>query len=634
MVDQARPEDTNSTDDHDVTSWAVENAFVRPQLSGISGSATSLSRAPAFSTVPGASAGPAAVNTTIPAAPPVPVQRSTAPGPTAQGPTAQGSNLRTSIATRPAARRATALETLAGPAPLTEDDTWQRVPVGRLTAVAGPGLAIAVILIGAGYLTWRAGTLGGSGVTGFLFYCAEVASYLTIVWTAVMTSRIRPGRVRRPPTPTGTLDVFVTVCGEPVEIVEATLRAALAIDYPHRTYVLNDGRIARRENWREIDELAARLGLTCFTRTTGAKGKAANLNHALARTGSEAIMTLDADHVAVPDLAERVLGYLRNPQVGFVCTEQRFDVGRYDVLNNAEPMLYRAVQPAKDRDGAASSCGNGTLYRRSALTAAGGFSEWNIVEDLHTSYELHSRGWRSVYHPQPVSVGIAPATAAEYAKQRSRWAMDGLRLLLFDNPLRKPGLTGWQRAHYLHTGVGYLVACAQMMFLLGPPMNALAGVQIAAGVSLTDYVLHALPYLVGSMLVVARHTGLRGAHRTIASTLFNAPLYALAFVRVVLAGRPESGATAKTALPRMSFLLLPQALFAAALISTIVVVGLDPDVADLSALVWAGALLAMIAGPLSALSERSSVVERAQLPIRAAIAVTVLGLATTALLTS
>uniref|UniRef100_UPI00047742CD glycosyltransferase n=1 Tax=Parafrankia elaeagni TaxID=222534 RepID=UPI00047742CD len=496
---------------------------------------------------------------------------------------------------------------------------------------AGPVMAVAVVVIGVVYLVWRAGTLDGTGVAGRLFYTAEVVSYLAIVWTAVMMCRVRPGHVRRPPAPAGTLDVFVTVCGEPVEIVEATLRAALAIDYPHRTYVLNDGRIARRENWRDIDALAARLGLTCFTRTVGAKGKAANLNHALARTDAEAIMTLDADHVAVPDLAERVLGYLRDPEVGFVCTEQRFDLGRYDVLNNAEPMLYRAVQPAKDRDGAASSCGNGTLYRRTALESAGGFSEWNIVEDLHTSYELHARGWRSVYHPEAVSVGIAPATAAEYAKQRSRWAMDGLRLLLFDNPLRKQGLTGWQRAHYLHTGIGYLVACVQMMFLLGPPMSALGGLEIASGVSLTGYVLHALPYLLSSMLLVAAYAGLRGAQRTIASTLFNAPLYALAFIRVMLSGRPESGATAKAALPRMSILLLPQVLFAAGLAATILAIGLDPATADLSALVWAGILLAMIAGPLSALSERRAVVERAQVPIRAVIAVTVLGFAMTAL---
>ncbi|MCK9898324.1 hypothetical protein [Frankia sp. AgB32] len=62
-------------------------------------------------------------------------------------------------------------------------------------------------------------------------------------------------------------------------------------------------------------------------------------------------------------------------------------------------------------------------------------------------------------------------------------------------------------------------------------------------------------------------------------------------------------------------------------------VGLHPHPADLSAPVWAGALLAMIAGPLSALSRRPSLVERAQRPIRVTIAATVLGFAAKALLT-
>ncbi len=517
--------------------------------------------------------------------------------------------------------------------PVDSSGTWVRVPLPWwASTAAGPAAALAITVVGAVYLAWRAGTLGGTGVAGHLFYAAEVMGYFAIVWTAVMASRMRRGYVRHPPAPTGTLDVFVTVCGEPVEIVEKTLHAAMAIDYPHRTYVLNDGRIAGRDNWQEIDALAARLGLPCFTRIDGPRGKAANLNQALLRTNGDAIMTLDADHVAVPDLGEQVLGYLRDPAVAFVCTEQRFDVGRHDVLNNAELILYRMVQPARDRDDASSSCGNGTLYRRAALASVGGFSEWNIGEDLHTSYELHAAGWRSVYHPGHVSVGIAPATAAEYAKQRSRWTMDGLRILLFDNPLRKPGLTGWQRAHYLHGSVGCLLASVQMLFLVGPPLSVLAGVQFASGVSLTAYVLHALPYLLGSFLFVAAYIGPGGAQRTVASTLFNAPLYALAFLRVMLAGQPEAGVTAKAALPRMSVLLLPQWLFAAVLMATFAGFALDPDMADLSALVWAGVLLSMVAGPLSALSEQREAVERAQVPIRVTIAAVVLVLATIALI--
>jgi cellulose synthase (UDP-forming) len=491
----------------------------------------------------------------------------------------------------------------------------------------GPLAGAAIVVVGAVYIVWRFGTLSGTGVLGWLFYAAEIVSFLAVAWTAVMVGRMHRGYVRRAPSPTGTLDVFVTVCGEPVDMVEATLRAALAIDYPHTVYVLNDGKIAGLANWQEIDNLAARLGITCFTRGEGAKGKAANLNYAFARTTGDAIATLDADHLAVSDLAQQVVGYLRDRRVGFVCTAQKFDTGEADVLNNAEPILYRSIQPAKDRDGAAFSCGNGTVYRRAALASIGGFSEWNLVEDLHTSYRLHAKGWESVYHATPISEGTAPGTAAEYARQRLRWATDNLRLFLFDNPLRHPGLRPWQRAHYLHTSGGGLMASVQMVFLLGPALSILFGVQFAADVTMASYLLLATPYLVGSLLfVVAYAGGLAAAQRTVGSVLFNAPIYLIAFVRVVRGPRPDSGATAKVALPRMSTMLLPQAGFVVVLLAAIGWYAADPHATQFMAVIWAGVLLSMIASPMSALTERRRLVEAAQWPIRILIIGTLLGL--------
>ena len=36
----------------------------------------------------------------------------------------------------------------------------------------------------------------------------------------------------------------------------------------------------------------------------------------------------------------------------------------------------------------------------------GAGSEWNVVEDLHTSYRLHRDGWTSVYERQPVEMTV------------------------------------------------------------------------------------------------------------------------------------------------------------------------------------------------------------------------------------
>ncbi|KLL10155.1 MULTISPECIES: glycosyltransferase [Protofrankia] len=488
---------------------------------------------------------------------------------------------------------------------------------GRTGRVAG----LLVIALGAIYLAWRTATLGGTSAIGYLFYAAELVAYLAVGWTAVMMGRLRPGAARQAPPPVGTLDVFVTVCGEPAAMVERTLRFALAIDYPHQTYVLNDGRIAGRKDWREIDALASRLGVPCFTRVDGTPGKAGNLNHALARTRGDAVLALDADHLVVPDLGEQVVGYLRDPDVGFVCTAQRFDTGRLDVLNNADSIFYRSLQPAKERDNAAVSCGNGTLYRRSALESVGGFSEWNIVEDVQTSYELHAHGWSSVYHPVPISIGTAPATAAVYAKQRLRWAMDSTRLLLFDNPLAKPGLTRWQRAHYLHSTLSPLLASVQVVFALGPVLSIVFRSQLASTGSQRAYLLFGLPYFASTLFFIAAYAGTRAAPRTVSSVLFNSPIYLLALARVASGYRPRSsGTTEKAFQPKVSLLMLPQVLLAAVLVFSVVFYAFDTR-ADrpVEALAWAGILLVTLAGPLSSVSERRAAVERWQAPIRGAI---------------
>ena len=317
----------------------------------------------------------------------------------------------------------------------------------------------------------------GTGGLGLAFYAIEAANYASLALTALLLWHLR---WRRGPKafPRGTLDVFVPVCGEPIEMVEETLRAALAVSYPHRTYLLNDGRIAGKSNWQAVEELAARYEVPCFTRTTGVRGKAANLNHALPLTGGDFVAVIDADHRAAAGLAHETLGYFANPTVGFVCTPQQFDSGAGDPLGNRELLFYTSMQPAKDAWNSAFSCGNGVIYRRDALASVGGFSEWSLVEDVHTSLELHANGWQSVYHPRPITTGTAPQTASTLARQRLRWATDSLRILFWRNPLLDWRLSLRQRLHYLQTTSFYLVGATQTLFLLGPTLYLLWGISV------------------------------------------------------------------------------------------------------------------------------------------------------------
>ncbi|MDX6679633.1 MAG: hypothetical protein QOE31_3685 [Solirubrobacteraceae bacterium] len=490
--------------------------------------------------------------------------------------------------------------------------------------------ALAAVFGGAVYLFWRASQLHLLSEPAYVFFSAELVNYLALL-AAVVLFWTPQHRAPPPPPPIADVDVFIPVCGEDVGMVEATLCAALAIEYPHTTTVLNDGRLAGNPGWRDILPLCDDYGVDCISRRSGTRGKAGNLNSALEQTDGEFVVVLDADHLARPELCEMLLGYFHDPQVAFVTSRQCFKLDSGDLLGHQEALFYSAIQPVKDRDNAAFSCGNGVAYRRSALDEIGGFSEWNLVEDVHTSYELHARGWSSVYVPVPVSVGTAPSTAAEMASQRLRWATDSLRMFFWDNPLLKRGLTLRQRLHYLHTTGWYLVAAAHLVFLLSPIASILLGVRLLAPGTETTYGLLLALYLGPVALMLASHVGWRAALRTAQVQTFLAPVFALAVPRALLspprwrARTQHSGVTRKTSQRQLSWITTFQHAVLALLLLSIGLSLARPGVVSWAVVLWACVLAAALATPGSMVGLRRDASQSLRIAIAApAIAAAVL----------
>ncbi|HEY6018499.1 MAG TPA: hypothetical protein VIY48_00930, partial [Candidatus Paceibacterota bacterium] len=90
-------------------------------------------------------------------------------------------------------------------------------------------------------------------VAGEVFHLWQVFTFIYTVWD---TSYVSPKDSRIAPA----VDVFITVAGEPIEVVEPTARAAATMQYPNfRVFLLNDGFVAKRDNWRDMETLAMRL---------------------------------------------------------------------------------------------------------------------------------------------------------------------------------------------------------------------------------------------------------------------------------------------------------------------------------------------------------------------------------------
>ena len=370
----------------------------------------------------------------------------------------------------------------------------------RFRRLAGQLLSIAAVIFGAYYLSWHFRFINWSiWYISVPFFSAEGIGWLLFISFSFVTwypRRHLPEGI--PIDKTFTVDVFVSTCGEPLNILSRTLMAAVALDYEPKTlYVLDD-----KAN-PEVAALAEKFGIQYLARPEHLDAKAGNLNFGLAHSQGELILALDADQVPNRGILRHVLGYFKIPAIAFVQTKQNFLVPKGDPFGNTDKVFYNVMQCGKDGDNAAFSCGSGVVYRRRALEEIGGFSTWNVVEDVHTSMLLHQRGWRSVYYPYPQSIGTAPVDIWGVYRQRGQWALDSLRLFFWDNPFFRRGLTFRQMMQYFNLGFVYLVSAWSMPIFFIVPIMSIFTSQPVMTASVPAYILHRLPYFIIMALAYA-----------------------------------------------------------------------------------------------------------------------------------
>lgn len=327
-------------------------------------------------------------------------------------------------------------------------------------------LAVAALVWGLGYLTWRVGwsAQGANPVLFAMLLATEVYGlYALGVLTWFSWSR-RPAD-RPPATPGRKADVYVCTYDEPAEVVMATLAGCRALEYPHTTWLLDDGRRP------EMEELAELAGARYLTRPDNSHAKAGNVNAALRRTDGDLVLVLDADHVPMPDALDALVGYFDDERMALVQTPHDFfnhdSVQHYVVGRHEQSLFYRVICPGKDRHGAAYWCGSAALINRHALLEIGGVATETIAEDFHTTIRLLRNGWRTRYHDEVLVQGLAPHDLDGYLLQRDRWARGNLAVFtLPESPLRARELRPLQRLSYLASLLAYLAPPMRLLLLV------------------------------------------------------------------------------------------------------------------------------------------------------------------------
>jgi cellulose synthase (UDP-forming) len=415
----------------------------------------------------------------------------------------------------------------------------------------------------------------------------------------------------RPDWKVGVATTFVPGA-ESIDMLQTTVRALVALDYPHDTWVLDEGDDAA------VASLCAKLGAFHFSRkkfphyqtedgTFQARSKHGNYNawlHEIGFERYEIIAAFDPDHVPEPSFLSEVLGYFSDPQIGYVQAAQAYynQEASFIARGAAEETYgyYSSTQMFGFAMGYPVVTGCHNTHRVAALKQVRGFPAHD-ADDLLITLVYRSHGWRGVYVPRILARGLTPVDWSGYIRQQLRWARSVIDIKLRTYPKIAGKLPIKERLVSFVHGFYYLHG-----------ISAGLGLVIMAYMLVTGFTPRALNYLVlrdfffllATLLVCDfyrqrfylgwRNEG--GWHwRAGLLQLAKWPYLLAALCQVLLNRRLPYVVTRKVKGDRQSYVLLGPHLLIAALIATAWIIGIMSGVnVHLLLHVLAGTVLAGI----------------------------------------
>lgn len=279
--------------------------------------------------------------------------------------------------------------------------------------------------------------------------------------------------------------VIIPTLGEPLELLDRTVRSVLEQDWPHEQLwllvsddagdprvrdLVNDLALAYPEASLRYNEPPRRGD----PRRMG-EAKAGNLNSALALLPPDIafVETRDADDLVGDHrfLRQTVGALIAQEQLAFVQTAKAGEVSPHDPFDNQQPHFFQCAMLSRYAANAVFPCGSGVVWRRVALHEIGDFPVWNLVEDLHSGLEALRHGWEGCYLPiLGAYAQHSPEDLPNFIKQRGTWALDTVRLMLW---APKDRLRLRQRLQFYELGLFYMQGPATLVFLLSPILGFL-----------------------------------------------------------------------------------------------------------------------------------------------------------------
>ncbi|EHA22944.1 hypothetical protein ASPNIDRAFT_121183, partial [Aspergillus niger ATCC 1015] len=231
------------------------------------------------------------------------------------------------------------------------------------------------------------------------------------------------------------VDILLPCCGEPIDIIHDTIRAACVIDYPQsafRILVLDDGNSL--ELRQSVEELRHTWpNLLYYSRGTRPSqkvfAKAGNLNFGLFDIQGgmdkppEFIASFDSDFLPAPNFLRATLPHLLGDEnVGLVAARQDYyNLPPGDPLGQSLAVYWEIFLPRMNEMGTSIASTTGCVMRRDLAVKVGGFPTINEVEDITLSMILPAYGKRVVAVDEMLQLGRVPSSLEGHVRQNRRW---------------------------------------------------------------------------------------------------------------------------------------------------------------------------------------------------------------------
>ena len=221
-------------------------------------------------------------------------------------------------------------------------------------------------------------------------------------------------------------------------VAERVIRAACEMIYPenkHEIQVLDD---STDETSGLIDYVAAELkklghDINVIRRTKRMGFKAGALANGLDRAKGDLVVVFDADFVPPKDyLTKTVPFFLSDNCLGLV-------QARWGHLNRRSSLLTRVQSIGIDGHfmvEQSARCWNGLfmnfngtagVWRKQAISDAGGWQWDTLTEDIDLSYRVQLAGWKTAYLPDLVVPAEIPEDVSAFKSQQFRWAKGSIQ---------------------------------------------------------------------------------------------------------------------------------------------------------------------------------------------------------------